>query len=308
MGNALEFNGELFLGSREGSDIKIYKLKPGASCFEKDASLGKAEAVAKFVSFNGKLYAGMENPKKVFRQESPGNWDEVLAFDNEEGAAFAGAAMGNTLYWASDRGGKEAEIWKTTTGNKGSWQKVYTTSEYTLYDAAYFNNEIYFAGFTEEASAEESNKKGIVLKWDGSTITKVIELDAPGKRIFGWTMAVKGDDLYVGTISPGMVYKIGKNDEAKEVFTSSYTDAVRSIAASSQKLFAGVSSNVFMSDNGDEWVNDIQFQGSTIKAIGVFNGNAYAFPTTDEGIDAWVRNGAGGNLIINAYKIKNVII
>jgi len=186
-----------------------------------------------FAVFNGKLYAGTDNPingPEIWRYEDDGSttWTNVSADPSNPGKSilyggegtqflivFGDYLYAGTVYGLYSPSLKEnGQVWRTHDGN--SWEKVFDYDNWLdilnetgdLKSAAVFNGYLYLSARvgnpnTTTPSARAENHAEIFRSHDGVNWVKVLDNDSPNgfndeNALYAYPFETFGNQLYVG--------------------------------------------------------------------------------------------------------------
>jgi hypothetical protein len=222
---ALEtFNDALYVSTfNYVSGAEVYRFSSGywervvSDGFDDSTNVG----VDWFTEFNGHLYAGTWNDNgsgsnggQIWRSPTgdSGSWERVV--NNGFGDAINGeimtlAAFDSYLYagtWSVDTGVHGAEIWRSSTGNSGSWTQVVNDTVFgnsgnvAIISVEVFNNHLYAA---TRNSGDTSG--GEVWRTNNGTIWVQVSTDGFGDadNVHVVSLEVFNGALYAGTWNLG---------------------------------------------------------------------------------------------------------
>lgn len=294
---ALEaFNGQLYAAaSNWGGGGRVWRLSDGnnwnpVSQVGMSATYGSSNpAITDLVAFGGQLYASVgwgANEGQIWRTSKGTDWAKVT------GAEFGGtdhrtvtvmAVFKNFLYaCASDGSGPGGEIWRSSTGNVGSWQRVAQNGFGNLYNsyatgAATFNGALYVSlGNNVDGISVWSTLKG--TDWTPVDTSSFGNADTTTNG----GIAALGGYLYVGMSNTKTGGQIWRYDGAKwsevvgDGFGNVNNSEIQSVYTVGNWLFAvtfnaSTGLQVWMTANGTDWT------ALSLNGLGDSNNNGVFF-------------------------------
>jgi hypothetical protein len=239
----LEFNGELYAGTRNmsGNGAHLWKMDATGNWTNvMDDGFGNPynDRVNDLLEFGGWLYASTwaddVNGGEVWRSDDGAAWERVASagFGDSTNASildlvtFGGQIFASTFGDTSPHG---AEIWRSSTGNDGSWQQVVSNgfnadaANISVPAMEVFGSYLYAGSWNTDTGAE------IWRSDDGSTWDQV-NLDGFGEGYdngFVGSMAVFQSALYAATSNcntGGQVWRTSNGTDWTKVVDAGFGD------------------------------------------------------------------------------------
>jgi len=299
------FDGDLYAGTlNDARGTEVYRRSSGS--WEQVASGGFGDpsnvAVDGFAEFGGALYAGTWNNSpggQIWRTPSgdTGSWEQVASGgfgDATNGEIVALTAFDGYLYggtWSYDLEDHGAEIWRSPTGDAGSWARVVgdgfdgDSSNKAILSMQVFDGGLYAATSNGDTGGE------IWRSGDGTTW---VQVNADGFGDAGnsvvASLEVLGGSLYAGTWNAdagGEIWRMAGGTTWEPVMDGGFGSAdnydVASLVSLDGTLYAVVDNDdtgpqVWRSSTGDggDWqeVTDTGFGSGRSAAVRWDNGTA----------------------------------
>lgn len=274
------FNNRLYATTANlASGAEIYRLSPSGA-WERVASGGFDDAlnvgIDRLTEYNGQLYASTWSDygpgAEIWRSPSgnANSWSVVAqgGLGSTNNAEFMSlTAFNGYLYagtWVEDSNNHGAEIWRSNTGNNGSWTRVVSngfnndTGNYAILSMEVFNGNLYAATGNGTTGGE------IWRTGDGTTWTQVNANGfGSGDNIRAVSLETFGGKLYAGTwnnATGGEIWRTSNGTSWEQVmlggFGNSANTDIGALIVFRNELFVMVGNRttgpeVWRSANGD---------------------------------------------------------
>jgi C1A family cysteine protease len=285
------FDGELYVSTVNYGGTEVYRLASGAWEQVVDGGFGHGANVAVdwFAGFDGDLYVGTWNGSssgQVWRSATGDrdSWEQVVGDgfgDSANSEVMVLAPFGGTLYagtWSYDAEDHGAEIWRSPTGDGGSWTRVAGDTVFgggdnqAILSFAVFGDHLYAATFNDHSGGE------VWRTGDGIAWTQT-NADGFGNPYNGRVVSLEVFDgqLYAGTHNHeigGEIWRTSNGADWSRVVEGGFDGVdnrrIASLAAFDGDLYAVVGNfetgpEVWRSSTGDQgsWkkVTDTGFGG-----------------------------------------------